>query len=694
MKVRVALSSLSLGFVALVSQVILLREIYAVTGGSEIVYGLALGAWLASGGAGAFLAEKFREAVPGRGVLLSLIPLTAFVSLLLLRLSRRISGILPGEFPPFLFTAGVSILGPFLPSFVGGCLFSRLASDGREVVSPGTIFSLEALGAFSGGLVSVTGPFVSSPHATALLMTAGASLFLAGISSARGKGAKALFLLLSLVIAGAAVPAGRAVEVKSVAQEYPGFALEETAQCERGRLDVISRQGERFFFFNSERIFATGDLLAVEEKVHLPASFLPGTPTTVFFGASGVFLSPEAAKYGVGQPLVVSGDRTLTRHLMKWGGKARVAAGDPLSTGPPEGERFSLGILTLSSPVSLASTRFLTGRFFEAASRFLDDGGLLCLVFPFGGEYISGEEREILRWTVERGSERFPHWLAVPGEEVFLLFSSSQDLFAARPEEVAARFSRRDPGTRFLRPPLFLFRLDPERVAWLRGEITPSRQGSPFPFGPALRDEYRKGRGNLDRAVASLLSLPKGAGAVLILAAFLVVSALLPGERRFRGGNFTLYVAGLLGMYVEVFVIFAYQVTWGSVYSRVGLLFCSYMLGLSIGSWMGGERRGKVLFSLGILSSFALCVLPFLSSTSAPPAFLFMVALFLTGKGGGALYAAASRESPAGALYASDLLGASAASLAAPISCALLGPYLGALLPLPLLLLVVFSGLG
>ena len=114
MKKPLLFSIICLGFTAMASQIVFIREFLIVFSGDELSIGIILSSWMLSGAAGTLLLRRPADRIKQKNltfVLLQIV-LSIFLPLgiLLVRLIRPILGINPGQILPFYILAFSSLL--------------------------------------------------------------------------------------------------------------------------------------------------------------------------------------------------------------------------------------------------------------------------------------------------------------------------------------------------------------------------------------------------------------------------------------------------------------------------------------------------------------------------------------------------------------------------------------------------------
>ncbi|MFQ5843093.1 MAG: hypothetical protein ACE5I8_11720, partial [Thermodesulfobacteriota bacterium] len=161
-KIPLISALIGMGAFAIIAQVLFIREFLVVFYGNELCLGMIFASWLVGIAFGAWVASKIG--------INSLNPLSIVVILLILmatilppliyltRITREIFGILPGEFIPFHFMFGASLIFITPCSFLIGFIFpfacKAYVEPGRDsAVGIGWVYILEAVGSIIGGLV-------------------------------------------------------------------------------------------------------------------------------------------------------------------------------------------------------------------------------------------------------------------------------------------------------------------------------------------------------------------------------------------------------------------------------------------------------------------------------------------------------------------------------------------------------------
>ena len=681
---RALLPLASLGFLAQVSQVALLREVLSAFQGTELVIGIALGTWTLAVAVGGLLGGVPRRRpdvwMAAMGILLLAAPSASIEGV------RAIRGLFPappGELLPLstcilassLFLAPTGLLvGASFP------LGARWLAEGDPPGAAARAYRVEAIGSVVGGalaslvLLPRLGPFQ--------LAAVGACAHAAALSVLPG--ARSLFVVAA--VAAGAVAWTDPFEGPSAQGMWrrflPAFRLAETRHARHGEVAVLEYQGQSSVYVGGHLVaslpdqgeaapLATLALAQVEapRRVLLLEGAASGMPKTLL--APGVeeltLVDTEPVVLAAARPRMSTEDLAALDDR-----RTHVETNDPRRFLRSSREAYDLVVALPSEPLTLAVDRLYTVEFFREARRALALRGALVIGGLAGSAaYVGDEMLERNAAIYAAAREVFPRVLATPGSTWYLVAGAEVTLSE---DEVLSRLTRRG------LPLVDLFGLvEPHAVARLNGLLAAAAEGRPRPaeiggreepFPPLdlanadarpaacygslrLWDKALRGR------VSPLLPRSEALPRWTLWAWAAVCAAAIPLTRRpAAAGGLAVFAAGLASMGFTVIVLLAFQCAEGDLVEWLGGLLASFMLGLVVGS-RGDERRAWVAPALvAALCLAAPWALPALGGF-AGHALILVVAGALTGRA----YAAgvAAGLTPARA-YALDLAGAAVAA--------------------------------
>lgn len=684
----------ALGASAAATQLTLLREILCAFSGNELVLGVGLGGWLLLSGAGAAAGRWTpRLARPAFWLAAGLVwvSLIPFAQVFCLRVFRD-AVLLPGSAAGLTETAWISLLLLAPYCLVSGVLLPlavRLAPEreGMPGSGAGTVYIADAVGGIAGGALFTFVLVLFLEHFQILAVAAIPPLAAAALVLWRGGWRRTAWLLPGTAAATLAVFLGWNPDAQSTARQYPGREVLCRAGSPYGALVVAGNRGQYDFIRNGAPLYSSGQVEAVETAVHPAMAQRPQAKRVLLVGGGFAGTVAEVLKYGVREVTYIELDPVLLSAAARFLGepgrgdaRVRVVAADGrrwLEQAAPGS--YDVIIFDVPPPDSLQLNRFYTAECLAAARRALAPDGVLA--FPAGGEYynsVGPELAAILGCGAATAGTAFRHVLLLPFERVWVL-ASDGELTA----DAAGRLEAAGVPTRLVNRHYLDAVLAPDRLADMAraqaGTAAVNRDFDPVLFRFHLQHWLSRFRAGW------------AAPGLIALGLYLWFLARQSAEGRL------LVASGFAAASLEVVLLLAIQVIFGSVYRETGVVVTVFMAGLAAGAWAVGRcsvERAAVLLPRSGAGLAAGALLVILLSAVPPhlggsvPAFFAMRLLLLavtfgvawltgcqfplavrlrTAAAGGATVAAAR-------LYTADFLGASLGGVAAG---ALLLPALG-----------------
>ncbi len=579
-----------LGFLATCFQIIILREFEVRFQGNELVYGLVLAFWLLGGGLGSLLAEKRFQAKISPAAFYSGIIIITAVLLILLRLSRFFFGLLPAEMTgpgPLLLTSWFISFALSLPLGVL-FVFNVFWQQGQLVA----VYQLESLGAAAGGLLVylVLTPRLSSWQAAALIILL-AALAVSLVSGSRKMAAPFLIFL---------VAAGLWFGDRLTERIYwKPLQLVEVRDSPYARLQVV-RTGELVSFYtNSSLAFNFPDPASAEEAIHFAFLQRPEAVRLLLVGGGLNGALAQALQYPRVRVDYVELDPALVKLAIQVLDSWTTGLNDPrvtihLQDGrkflQATGNRYDLIICNLPEPATAQVNRFYTVEFFSQVREKLSENGVFSFLLPSSESYLSPQRTLLLASIYHSLKIIFPHVEVIPGDNNIMLASAGP--LDISTESLLEKLNRYQLKTVFFRPEFLRSRLHPIKREYLRSSLM--SVGRPRLNSDRLPVSYfyqtliwsQQFHGPLSQWLGRLQHLTVFWLFHLPLLLFLLVILFLSLFRKKSGAIYLLpiTVMGFTTIVAEVALILAFQSRLGLVYSKISLLFTTFMAGLFLGS--------------------------------------------------------------------------------------------------------------
>ena len=682
----------AVGTIALLAQVVLLRECEVAFFGSELVLVLGLGAWLLGSAAGAASGRGAQP--PGeRGVRRLFVALGLLLPLAVVfaRGVRILFGGVPGAYLPF----GRQLLALALclvpVAFLLGLLFQwaarRFIATGR---SPAAAYALESAGGLLGGLLATLLPAAGLQNWDAALLC-GIAAFAAAWPGSRvaGRGSAAaagLFLALALLIAAPAFDRGM------TRWNHPDLLA--TSDTPYGRVTVTGTLGQ-IAVFEDDALAYESEGTAAEEFVQLAAIQRDTVNRVLVLGGAAQGLVPEVLRRRPARVDDVELDAGLVALVApRLPEPQRRALADPrvhVAFADPRrflvrAQAYDLILVGLPEPESGRTNRFYTREFFAACAAHLAPGGVLALRLR-SAENLWTPVLARRTASIHRALRGvFPATVVLPGTTNLLLASRAP--LECDPRVLGERLRARDPGARLVTPAYVRYLYTNDRFAEIARRLadTPARanrDARPVCYQTTMMLWLARFFPDLARldlpdvSAAALARSPGSWGAAVALG----LACLLARRRAALRRVLLAAVAGCAGMLLESALLLDYQTRSGVLYQDLGVLLMAFMGGLALGAWvlehlMLRTGRGRIAGALtcGALAALGLlCALLLRAGTggglAGTSALLFACGFLVAA----AFAYAVLRGAPDGGavigpVYAADLLGGCAGSLVAGLA--------------------------
>ena len=645
------------GFSAVIGQVVLLRELMVVFSGNEISLGVMLAAWLFWTAAGSLLcgSRALGQRNPRRtvAVLEFLLGVSLPPTIWALRSSKSLFQTVAGELvgPVPVLLASLVCLSVFC--IIAGALFvaaARMYGYERAVNERSAVSSaylLEAAGSALGGIVAslVLLRFLSPFQIACIVFLL--NICMAGFLLLRMNRKQLGFAAAVAVVFAIFFLVRVAPWLESAAQtrQWRGFHLLASRDSIYGNLTVVETGNIRSLYENGLILANSPDESAAEESVHYALLEHPAPRHILMIGggASGAIAQAlrhptvESIDLGELDPALISVTREFFPsesaplysdprvHLHYVDGRAYLKSAY---------DKFDVIIVNVPDPQTAQLNRFYTAEFFRSAHDHLAPGGLLSLQLRSSEETIGPGLAEFLRCINQTLRQVFPYVVAIPGETIHFFAATRPDILTDDPHVLISRLLERNLKTRYVREYFIPFRMMPDRMEQVRGQLQPlattpvNRDFSPI----AYYFDVELWSAQFSPAYAAWFQASAHVDFRIILGALLIIlfsTAALLGfvparEQRARAAAaFCMAATGFTLMALEIFLLLAFQSIYGYVYHQLAILIALCMAGIAVGSWLAVRRihRGSH-FACRVVASTQ-----FLLALSAP-ALMLLVSLF------------------------------------------------------------------
>ncbi|WP_163716696.1 spermine/spermidine synthase domain-containing protein [Mangrovibacterium lignilyticum] len=565
-----------LGLLAVINQVVFIREFMSVMAGNELVLGIVMAVWLVLTGWGSYIGKKGIPAgftmwrATSMLLALSLLPLVSVAMLYWLKSQL---------FPPGTITGiGSVVWGAFFllypVCFLSGylfTLFSTLLSNPGQKNRIGKAYAFESLGSLVGGLFFsfILGRFFNTCQifgiTGALVLGIGAWL---DTDKARRVACFSGVLLLPLVVF-LLKPDTRIKKWLYPSQEIIG-----NVSTRYGNL-IVTRQADQLNFYENHSLqLFSGNFMLSEEAVHF-AMVQRENPRQILLLSGGISgMIGELNKYELGKITYLESNPEVYRYWKNKAGKRQdfekveFIRADIRTFLSGTSDVYDVILMNLPPPSTLGINRFYTDEFFRILKQHCLPQTVVCVSLPSTMNYAGGNalQEDASLWKTM--GEYFPNRLVLIGEKNYFL-ASGEELSANIAERVSRRGIENKYVNRYYIDDLLLQRRSQQLESDIR-KVAPyvkiNRDFYPYMF--IKHTLYWLS--HFETSYTLLVVIP----ALVFFVIFFKLDTVSLG----------LYTAGFSAATLELCLMLAYQVFYGSLYLATALFFAVFFGGLALGS--------------------------------------------------------------------------------------------------------------
>jgi spermidine synthase len=657
----IAISVIGTGISSIAIQIVTVREYLSQFAGNEITISLVLFCWLIVGGFGSLASKYFTKKsviiYSAIALVTALFPLIQISAIRVFRDTIFIHGESPGFYPIFFFILAFSAPYAFLIGFLLPYSLSVIRRQGGEFTS-GQLYITDNIGDIAGGvlfsfiLVYLLSPFQIIVITSSLLIlislilmihARGYLLFALGVVSVMG------FLYLAL---------DRGCELATLENQY-GPDIVSYRESPYGRIVLTREKGQYTIWESGTPTYSSFNIIAAEEKVHYPLSQIDHIEDILLVGGGIGETVDEILKYSPRRIDYVELDPTLitvarTSGLLDPEGMVNTVFADGRRYIATSHNRYSAIILDLPEPDTFQVNRFYTSEFFSRCKKILTMDGVLSFSLLANPNYLSEERVKKLSSIYNTVRSHFKNVLLIPGEEIYFLASDE-----GLSDDIPLKLERKSITTSYIEG-FYHGNVTRERIRFINESINLDEFVN-TDLQPRvitiMFQEWFKQYGTSPNWFIALLIVVIGVYVAMI-----------------RKEEFVLFSTGFAVMGVEMLILFSFQVLYGYIYLKIGVVITSFLFGLLPGAILGNtwKARGKDML-IKAEAGMILLLLIYLVWVAFYQAMMPELAFFLYGFFFSMLCGVqfpiaaeliGEERSPAAGLFGADLVGAGTGTLA------------------------------
>lgn len=565
-----------LGFITLVSQVILLREFLTFFSGNELVIGIILANWMLLTGLGAYLGRYLKDDFKRKTWILVLLGLLAFLpiaSVLLLHIvwhSLFLPGLTVGVLHVFYYS--MFILSPFC--IISGVLFTLLSKQESIICNQnkiGDVYAWESLGSLIGGLVlnfiliwvlstfqSLFFIMIIVSIVTILLAYKENHYFVTGV-----------ILFAAFVFSILFFSNNLDKQIRQMA--FPGQEITFSKDSPFGVFVITKQNGQTNYYENNVLMSSTGDVASREESAHIPMVQHRDPKNILVLSGITSGIIKEIVKYPIESIDYVDVNPEVLElakiyfHAESYQ-SLNLIEKDAIRYIKHNTKMYDVVLINLPKPSTVQLNRFYTKEFFEILKRSLNNDAIISLSVPSSANYLNEEAKRFLSIIYLTLQSVFQNVLILPANEDFLVASDNELTY-----RIAEQIEKNHIQTEYVNPFYFDDELLKLRSMQLTDQLDLDVPLNRY-FSPVFYQSQIKlwmSRFNMKYWIPAIL--------IILFSGFFFIKA----GRIYKG----VFAAGFAGTSIEIVLMLVFQVLFGYVYAVAGIFIMIFMGGLALGAY-------------------------------------------------------------------------------------------------------------
>lgn len=615
--IKTGLALILIGISSITSQIVILRELLIIFYGNELSIGIILANWLLWTGMGSWIGgrvtRRLKEPIPILSLTQIILAFLLIVTILSIRgivliipsSPGEMLGIVPIWLYSFLLLSFLCFTNGFL--FVIGC---------KTIKSIGIAYILESIGAGFGGLVCSIFliRYLNTFYIIWLLVLA--NLGTAGLLWRKNRWLIYIGAIITLII-------GLSGLIDILHQEtrrwqWRRYTLVTSQDSIYGNI-TITKLGSVYNFYESGLLaFSFPDRLTSEETAHLSLLQHPEPKSILLIGGGigGVideclkYRSIESIDYVELDPLII---RLASRFLPETlDPKVRIYNTDGIKFLKTTPNTYDVIIVNLPDPKTAQINRYYTLEFFKLAKGHLSKNGILALGATSSENYISTELGEYLRCIYFTLKEVFQDIKTLPGDYVRFIAGKSTGYIT---DDYNVLEKRLCVDTIYVRDYYLKYKFSRERINYLQRQLSLERpkflnrdfHPISYYYNITFWSTY------FNNTFKNIFKLMAG----MKLWHFFIFLFIITLSPNVRGGGYVLIpimTSGFSEISFQIVTILAFQVLYGYLYYKLGLIITSFMIGLALGSFCINRTLSRIrdAHSLFLKTQIAITIYPLL----------------------------------------------------------------------------------
>lgn len=589
-----------LGFFSIISQIFIIREVLFTFSGNELTAGLVLSVWLLGSGLGHFILKYFVQSLFNHSYKIFFFNLSFFIiNIIILRFYYNIFHITFGEIISILhlFVYAVLCILPF--SLLWGLNFNLFYLHIRNTEDKESkLYFLESGGACLGALfASLLGVHINSIFLIILFLFI---LFI--FSLLLEKKHKTVFFYISIIFIILLSLFHNKINTLTEKRRFSNLKHIKSKESPYGKLSIIKQNKYLTFYQNGVLLFSESNYLTAEIDVSLPICQSESIENILIInnGISGLIQKllpyPEIKNitYIEYNSFLLDFYSQYSDISYLKDDRIHIITEEPRKIISQIQYQYDIIFCNNGDPYNLQLNRYYTLEFFRSIKKRLTPTGIIYLRISSSENFISKYQSLYIGSIQETLKKVFKHVLLIGGDNCYIMASDRNNSFSTDLDELNEKSIIFNIQSDFFKNYFLKLNLDPLRLNNFQKSINHqakiNKDYNPICFFYNLVLWTTR----TSQTIKNIFYLFYNIKFYYIIIFFLVLYILYMIFIKRTYDHSILLSMGTIGfteISLEIIIILIYQIIRGNLYVNISLIFFSFMLGLSIGSYLTPKLR-------------------------------------------------------------------------------------------------------
>ena len=590
-----------LGIFTSITQILLSREFYSTFSGNELSIGILLAFWLLGSGIGNLISKKYIKNFYKTFKYLFFFNLLYFLLILLvLRRFRLLFNFSPGEIINIFYILLFSIFFIFPYCLIWGISFATLfflLKEENVKYPESKIYFIETLSATFGSILATffAIKYFSAFTLIGCLLIVYSIFYLISFKDSFLFFRDLVFIILILIFSSFLIFFSKRINYSTEKWRIGNFEIKKIIESYYGKI-LITRQGKSYAFYeNGVYLFSIDDEISPQIDVSIPLSQAKKVENILIFGENYRLLSELVKNTNVKFIILVSLDPQIVWEeevIIKTNyfkhSKVLILFGDVRYYIKKIRKKFDIIISTIPDPLNLQLNKYYTKEFFQLLKNRLSENGVLYFRISSSENFISKPQGMLLGSIYNTLKASFENIIVLPGDSNYFLASISFQNLTTNNKQIYENYKNNGGSSDYFLNYFVPFNFDKFKINSLMNSIDFNTKLNtdlaPITYFYNLKLWSTYFSSDLKNIFFKLYNIKFEIILFILLIIFTILFITL--KNRDSLILFSISNIGFIEISLELFVIFIYQIIRGYLYANIGIIYSSFMLGLSLGSFL------------------------------------------------------------------------------------------------------------